>query len=667
MDPIVSRKDFTTQGDMPTPTSKLKRRVVQKRYHDAIESLSNFGWRPTSPVGADPVIRRDTVIHNFLARSVELADDVIFKWPVDGEWKGATGTEVRRLTEETCAGLLAMGMAVGDRVGIVARNSPEWLIADYAIQHAAGISVPLYCEFADAQFKQCINDAGCRYVFVDDNEILERLFTLTLTGVEWFIVADGQAADPRVVTLTELRRRGAQLLETDPQALADRLEMISDSDVFTIVYTSGTTGPPKGVALSHRNAMFAATRYLKRIAPHKKQTLVSYGPLSHITGRIIISLIPTVAGAPSGEIWFVPDLALLLEAFRRARPTALLGAPRFWMKIRARILAELEAAPKRDRWIRKLIDSAATTVRHRREGRPVSVADTLKAWLAREIVGRQIKKHLGLDRVWSASSGAAPLPAEVQYFFQAIGIPLRQAWAMTETCGAGASQAVDDLEAGITGPPHDDVEIRIADDGEVLLRGDCVFAGYWGKPDATAEVIDDDGWLHTGDIGEFTVDGRLRILDRKKDYFTLSSGKNISPQRIENRLRASPLVLDAMAVGEGRPHAAVLVSLDPEEVAAGLAARQATPSGAAETHPRVRAEIRRLVDSYNDEVSPAERVGAWHIVEGGFPTASYTPTLKFKRDSLHHALADDIERLYLPDAHSAGRVVRSIPGRQEHR
>jgi long-chain acyl-CoA synthetase len=238
---------------------------------------------------------------------------------------------------------------------------------------------------------------------------------------------------------------------------------------------------------------------------------------------------------------------------------------------------------------------------------------------------------------------------------------------MTETCGAGASQAVDDLEAGITGPPHDDVEIRIADDGEVLLRGDCVFAGYWGKPDATAEVIDDDGWLHTGDIGEFTVDGRLRILDRKKDYFTLSSGKNISPQRIENRLRASPLVLDAMAVGEGRPHAAVLVSLDPEEVAAGLAARQATPSGAAETHPRVRAEIRRLVDSYNDEVSPAERVGAWHIVEGGFPTASYTPTLKFKRDSLHHALADDIERLYLPDAHSAGRVVRSIPGRQEHR
>ncbi len=589
---------------------------------------------PRDATGSAPSLRRDTVIHNFLVRSGELANEVVFRWPVEGEWESATGADARRLTEETSAGLMAMGLESGDRVGIIARNSPEWLIADYAIQHAAGIVVPLFREFADDQFARCINDAGCRHVFVDDDGTLERLLALRLPDVESFIVSCRKVAYGRIVPLTELRRRGAQFLKTDSQAVAARLDMIRDSDVFTIVYTSGTTGPPKGVALTHRNALFAATRFVTRLRPKGHQTLVSYSPLSHITGRIMISLIPMVRGAPSGEIWFVPDLALLPEAFRLARPTALLGPPQFWMKTRARILAELEAAPKPERWIGGAIEAAAGIVRRRREGQQVSIAERLEAWLSSEILGPPIKKRMGFERLWSASSGAAALPVEVQYFFQAIGIPLRQAWGMTETCGAGASQGPGDLEAGLVGAPHDDVEITIAEDGEILLRGDCVFAGYWRKPDETAKVLDGEGWLHTGDIGELTSDGRLRILDRKKDYFVLTSGKNISPQRIENRLRASPLISDAMAFGEGRPHAAVLISLDAEEAAAWLDAREAARSAPVERHPAIAAEIQRLVDSYNDEVSHAERIAAWHIVEGGFPSASYTPTLKLKRDTL---------------------------------
>ena len=615
--------------------------------HASMQGLLPRHDHVQSSTEPDAVTRRDTVIHNMLARSAELADEVIFRWPVAGEWRGATAKEIRRLIQETCAGLLATGMAVGDRVAIIGRNSPKWMIADYAVQHAAGISVPLYREFADAQFIECINDAGCRYVFVDDREILERLLAFGLRRVELFVLDDGDVDDSRVIQVTELRRRGAHLLEAEPQAVADRLELVTESDVFTIVYTSGTTGPPKGVALTHRNALFAATGYLKRTPPLREQTLLSYGPLSHISERLIITLIPMVEGAPSGQIWFVPDLALLREGLRRSRPTALLGPPRFWMKMRARILAQLDVGPIHNRWIRQIIDSATDAVQRRREGRRVGVVDAATEWVAREIIGPRIKTRLGLDRIWSASSGAAPLPAEVQYFFQTIGIPLRQAWAMTETSGAGASQALDDLEAGIVGAPHDDVEIRIANDGEVLLRGDCVFAGYWGKPAETAQAVDGEGWLHTGDIGEFTADGRLRIVDRKKDYFILSGGKNISPQRIEDRLRASPLVVDAMAVGEGRSYAAVLVSLDTEEVRAWLSARNEIPSPSAETHPAITAEIQLLIDSYNDQVSPPEQVGAWRIAKGGFPAASYTPVLKLRRAWLHEALADDIERLYL--------------------
>ncbi len=586
--------------------------------------------------------RRDTVIHNFLARAEELRDTVVFRWIEEGRLASATGRQLGEQAKRRCAGLLSLDLAPGDRVGIIGRTRPEWFVADMAIQHAGGIVVPLFSEWSDEQLCRCLEETGCRYLFIDDDALLERLVGMKLPSLECSFVSDGKQGSLNCISLSELCARGVALMRAQPDALAERLASIDAGDVFTIVYTSGTTAAPKGVMLTHRNAMCAANAYLKRLPTATRRVYVSYCPLSHISERLASSLIATVPDTAPGEIWFASKPSLLLETLQKARPNSLAGPPVFWMKLRARILAGAAGKRIRGHWAARLIEIGAEVARERAQSLPVRAERALAAWLARQMIGGPIRRQLGLDRLLVGYAAAAALPEEVQYFFEALGIPLRQAWGLTETCGAGAAQSVDELQAGLVGRPHEGLQIRLAPDGEILVRSQCVFAGYWRKPELTRQAIDADGWLHTADIGELLADGRLRILGRKDSAFALCSGTKVWPKRMELAMLASPWVTDAVAVGQGQAYPVVLVALDQEEVQSLVT----DGDGAIESHPAIVREMNRCVETFNASVSKAERLGAWRIVQGVFPDSVYTGTGKINRALFEQAFAAEIAELY---------------------
>jgi long-chain acyl-CoA synthetase len=344
-------------------------------------------------------------------------------------------------------------------------------------------------------------------------------------------------------------------------------------------------------------------------------------------------VVPFSEGGPQGTIYFVPSMERLPEALAAARPTIMASVPRVWEKVRARVMAAVEEDPRRAKSVRRALAAGMEAARRRDVGDPVPPRMRFGAWVARNVVGRKVRRELGLDRVHWAVCGAAPISLEVQYFVQALGIPLHQGWGMTETTSSGLVQTADDLEAGVVGVPLQDVEIRLDDDGEILIRGDNVFAGYYREPEATAAVLGDDGWFRTGDIGAWTEDGRLRIVDRKKDLIITAAGKNIGPQEIEKRLKADPLIGEAMIVGDRRPYLVALLSLDHDEVGG-------REGAGIEDH------VAALIDEVNRAFSRPEQIKRWYIAPDGFPPEALTPTLKLKRRVVLAAFADQIEGMY---------------------
>ena len=546
-----------------------------------------------------------------------------------GEWTPTTWGESLDAVREIGAGLVSLGIEPGDRVGLIGKNSPEWVAVDFAVQHIGGVTVPLYTTFAPEQLAYVVNHAECRAYVFDEAAQWERVRVLEVPTVEQFVGIEVGAGDG-YLTLEELRGQGRALLAEDPGVLERRLEGVGPNDPFSIIYTSGTTGPPKGAVLTHRNALWTADRVGEVVPFRETETTVCYLPLSHVYERLSTTVVPFSESGPKGTIYFVPSMERLPEALAAARPTLMASVPRVWEKVRARVMAAIEEDPRRAKSVRKALAAGMEAARRRDTGERVPPRMRFGAWIARNVVGRKVRHGMGLDRVHWAVCGAAPISPEVQYFVQALGIPLHQGWGMTETTSSGVVQAKDDLEAGVVGVPLQGVEIRLDDDGEILIRGDNVFAGYYREPEATAAVLGDDGWFRTGDIGAWTGDDRLRIVDRKKDLIITSAGKNIGPQEIEKRLKADPLIGEAMIVGDRRPYLVALLSLDPDEVG----------DADAEGH------VASLIDEVNRGFSRPEQIKRWHIAPEGFPPEALTPTLKLKRRVVLEAFADRIEDMY---------------------
>jgi long-chain acyl-CoA synthetase len=419
-------------------------------------------------------------------------------------------------------------------------------------------------------------------------------------------------------------------LESDGR-LAKHLhpEPVEEDDLATLIYTSGTTGPPKGCMLTHRNLVTAALR-VRQSVHEPGDVVLLFLPLAHSYGR----LAHQAASHRGATIALVADVARVPEALTTVRPTVLPAVPRVYEKVHANTLGEIERAggPRRRIGLWAL-GVGARASRARREGKPVPALLALRERLAERLVFAKVRGRLG-GRLRVGISGAAPLSTDVMEFFHALGVPVIEGYGLTETASSATVNEVNDFRIGTVGRPVEGAEIRLAEDGEILIRSDAVFAGYYKEPEATAEALTEDGWLRTGDVGEIDGDGFLRITDRKKDLIITAGGKNVAPQNLENALKSSRFVSQAIVVGDRRPYVAALLTLDEAEVAASGRDPQQL--------------VQELVDDVNRDRVRVEQIKRYVVLPRDFSQeeGEVTPTMKLRRGVIHEHFADEIEQLY---------------------
>ncbi|MFJ2667498.1 AMP-dependent synthetase/ligase [Nocardia fluminea] len=541
---------------------------------------------------------------------------------------GALADRVRRVA----AGLAALGLERGDTLGIMLTNRPEFHVVDLAAMHLGVIPFSIYNTSAHNQIEYLFADAGNRIV-VTERAFLERLTAVRDGGtpIEHIIVVDG--APGGALSLEQVEEGG------DPHFdFGATWSAVDPEDVLTLIYTSGTTGPPKGVELTHRN-MMSKIRALQQVLPVTPGgRTISFLPAAHIGDRWSGHYSPLAVWGFT--VTTCPDARKVMEVAQQVRPTVFLPVPRMWEKAKAGLEAEIESEPNAAR--RKLMCWAIGTgikkARAEQDGQPVGPILDLQAKLAHAMVGSKIRRKLGLDQSEWFLTGSAPTPRHVFEFFAAIGIQICELWAMSETSCVMTVNPKDRNRVGTVGLPIPGLEVKVADDGELLVRSETVMRGYRNKPEQSAEAIDPDGWLHTGDIGTIDADGYVRLVDRKKDIIINAAGKNMSPANIETWLRtSSPVIGQAACIGDGRPYNVALIALDPDGAA-----------GKSADDPAMVAEVAAAVERANNNLSRVEQIKKFKIVAAEWAPGGdeLTPTMKIKRKSITAKYAQQIGELY---------------------
>lgn len=567
------------------------------------------------------------------------------------EWEMITWSDYLLAVRQVAAGLAELGLQPGGRTAILSANRVEWHLADLGTLYSGGASVPVYPTSSPAQISYLLNHAKVEVCFLDSHtqlgkvlsvrDELEMLRRIVIFEPSW------RAADSLVSGLDDLRAIGADAIGRDPDAVDRRAGAIGPDDLATIVYTSGTTGPPKGAMVTHGNVMWTLRHVTPEYGIGEGDRLLSFLPLSHIAERMMSDFGPISYG---GETWFARSLATVAEDLPASRPTVFLAVPRVWEKLREGVEDRLRSqpAPVR-RAVERYISLGLEKVGAEQAGRDVPLG-TLGVYGALDrSLGATLRRQLGLDRARVLVSAAAPIHADLVSWFHAIGLPLVQIYGQTEDCGPTTANRLGKVRIGTVGPPVPGVTVRIAEDGEILVKGGNVCAGYLDDPAATADLLDADGWMHSGDTGAFEPDGSLRIIGRKKDLIITASGKNVAPQEIESDLSNHPLVSEAIVVGEGRKFLTAILTLDTDEATRWAQERsKLSDIEALASDPDLLAEIGRIVEEVNAKRSHAEGIRKFHVLARDltFESGELTPTLKVKRAVVYEHLADVIEDLY---------------------
>jgi long-chain acyl-CoA synthetase len=571
----------------------------------------------------------------------------------DGGWHTLTWAQAREQALWLAAGFIALGLRPGERVALMLPNRAEHVLADFGAVHAGGVPVTFYATLAADQIAFMADDCDARIAVLDGAAELARWQPILaqLPGLKKIIVRDSAACPPgdRYLSWADFVTLGRDRYAAEPEVVTARLAAMTPDDPITLLYTSGTTGDPKGVLLTHHNVLYELTAAERsgNIVPSVRW--VSYLPLAHIAERMFSIYLPITW---AGHVHFCPDPATLVQVVGAVRPTAFFGVPRVWEKVQAGIQALLAAEQDAERRaaVEQAMDIGRRYVESGQFGHTTSAELERAFRQADEQVLAPIRSLLGLAEAAVVSSAAAPLPPEVAAFFAGLGMKILDLYGMTETTGAFAQNTESEFRAGTVGRPFPGMEVQIAADGEILVRGPLLTPGYLNRPDQTADLIDADGWLHTGDIGSLDEDGFLSVVDRKKELIITAGGENVSPAAIENLLVAHPLVGQALAFGDRRPYVVALVTLDGDVAPAWAKAQGIEAASLAELaeDPAVLAAVDEAVVAANGRLARVQQVKRWRLlpVEWTAESEELTPTLKLKRRVVHAKYADDIDALY---------------------
>jgi long-chain acyl-CoA synthetase len=600
---------------------------------------------------------RGKTICDVLARNAEnYPDQPALSWEEGDGWRSLTWNQYREGVAAAALGLQVLGVGRGDFVAIMTRNRPEHVMADMGTVHAGATPVSLYNTLAPEQIQYIAEHCGAKVAVVEGREFMERWEKVKaeLPALEKVILlADAEefSGYEWVLSWSDLMAAGTKALEAPggwDSFEASRREVQPD-DLATLVYTSGTTGAPKAVMITQRNVIWTANSLDRTLQYPYGLKGISYLPMAHIAERMATHYLGMYKAA---QVHFCPDVLRVFEVVPQVRPHAFLGVPRVWEKVQAGVMAKLTAEP--DARKRKIglsaIEAARQVARLKADGKPVPLGLRLKHALFDRLVYSKIRHAIGLDRSLLRVTAAAPIAPETLHFFAGIGLPLAEVYGLTEDSGPATANPPDHIRQGTVGVALPGVEVKLAEDGEIFVRGGNVCPGYYKDPEKTAEAFDADGWLHTGDIGTMDPDGYVRVIDRKKELIITAGGKNISPSNLESLLKQHPLVGQACVVGDRKPFVSALVVLDPE-VAQGWATSNGlvfTSTAEFSREPRVHAEIQKAVDDANQHVSQVERIKKFTILAAEWTVDSeeLTPTLKLKRRVIHEKYAEEIEALY---------------------
>jgi long-subunit acyl-CoA synthetase (AMP-forming) len=553
-----------------------------------------------------------------------------------------TWGEYAERAAKLAAGLASLGLAHGDTVALMLSNRPEFHFADAAAMHLGAAPFSIYNTYTAEQIEHLLSDAGSRVV-ITEQAFLETILSAAgkLDSVEHVVVVDDDAP-AGVISLDELAARGEPGFDFEAAWRA-----VKPDDVLTLIYTSGTTGPPKGVQITHANICETVRSYDDLIDFPDGGRIVSYLPMAHVAERNVSHYLPMLCGF---TITCCPDAREVIAYLPEVRPTWFFAVPRIWEKLKAGLEQTMAAAPEEQRTgVERALAAAIEKVRLEQRGEDVPAELAAGVEQGEQQVFSKLRKQLGLDELEACNVGAAPTPPEVIEFFHALGIPLAELWGMSETTGAGTCNPPERIKIGSVGPPAPGVEIKLASDGEVMIKGPVVMKGYRNLPEKTAESFTEEGFLLTGDIGEFDDDGYLRIVDRKKELIITAAGKNLSPANIEARLKQIPLVSQAIAIGDQRKYVAALLTLD-ADAAARWARDQGLdgdPSSLAADEELI-AEVQRGVDRANEDLARVEQVKRFAVLPADWEPGGdeLTPTMKLKRKPILEKYAAEVEALY---------------------
>ncbi|MEV8266131.1 AMP-binding protein [Microbacterium sp. NPDC076911] len=578
-----------------------------------------------------------------------------------GIWQDITWSDYRDAAESIAFGLADLGVGEGDRVAIQSENRPEWLFTDVAAAALRAVIVGFYPTNPVAEVTYLLQDSGARVLVAEDQEQVDKALAAEAEcpSLEWIVYLDGRGLatyeHPKLLSIDALIARGDSMRAAQPQLLQEADALRTPDDIATLIYTSGTTGPPKGAMLTARNVSFASYVFTldggllgKQIGPD--DTLLSYLPLSHVVERGI----SVWANLRSHTVvHFAESIDTVTADLAEVQPTVLFAVPRIWEKIQSAVAIRMANASRMKRAVYSVGAQWSQTIANDRMANGGTFT-----WRARVryAVGywplyRPLRKRLGLLRVRHAISGAAPIAPDVLSFFLGLGVPLFEAYGMTENAAVATSNFAGRMRVGTVGEAQPHTEVRLDEQTrEVLTRHPGTFAGYWGRPDATAETIDADGWLHTGDVGEWVDGTHLRIVDRIKDIIITAGGKNIAPSEIENALKSSPYVKEAVVIGDRRPYLAALIGIEYDSVADWASRRRLefTTYRDLSSKPEVVELIASVIREANKKLARVEAVRKFRMLtkELDHEDGELTATQKLKRQAFAKTVPHLVDDMY---------------------